>query len=331
MLVRELGLDSLSSLKQLVEEEGYLPHVEPADVPLTQELQLRLCVELGERYPAEGCHFWPPNTISALMNWETICALLGRLPLHVRNRIAKFHPEKGTPMRGIAMAKAATAAPVTRPPIQPAPTSLAKAATASPATSKMDDVMETDAITVIDSHAHLDVLLGRRRCDTLTQFGSTQDLNQGGTLVFEGVVVNFVYPEHWERAARISGDSKVYCTYGVHPRRINPCSPVHLWIPRLERLSTTEKCVGVGEVGLDNTTSSPTEQASQRRFLTEVLDKVFRPSIHVLVLHYRDNGDGAPARDTLQILTKKGLTDARIHRHCFSGTQNELVEDQQSS
>ena len=74
MLVRELGLPSLSSLKQLVEEEGYLPHVEPADVPLTQELQLRLCVELGERYPTEGCRFRPPNTISALMNWETICA-----------------------------------------------------------------------------------------------------------------------------------------------------------------------------------------------------------------------------------------------------------------
>ena len=216
MLVRELGLPSLSSLKQLVEEEGYLPHVEPADVPLTQELQLHLCVELGECYPAEGCHFRPPNTILALMNWETICALLGRLPLHVRNRIAKFHPEKGTPMNGIAMAtavsarppvqsqpvstslaKAATAAPLTRPPIQPAPTSLAKAATAAPANSKMDDIMETDAMTVIDSHAHLDVLLGRRRCDTLNQFGSTQDLNQGGTLVLEGVVANFVYPDHW--------------------------------------------------------------------------------------------------------------------------------------
>ena len=181
-------------------------------------------------------------------------------------------------------------------------------------------------MTIIDSHAHLDVLLGRRRCDTLAQFGSIQDLNQGGTLILEEVVANFVYPEHWESAARISGDSKVYCTYGVHPRRINPCSPSHLWIPRLKRLSTTEKCVGIGEVGLDYTTSSPTEQASQRRFLEEVLDKVFRPSIHVLVLHCRDNGDGAAARDTLQILTRKGLANAKIHRHCFSGTQNELVE-----
>ena len=186
MLV-ELGLPSFSSLKQLVKEEGYLPRVEPADVPLTQELQLRLCVELGERYPTEGCRFRLPNTISALMNWETICALLGRLPLHVRNRISKFHSEKGTPMRATATSTAVSA----RPPVQlqPASTSLAKAATAAPVTSKMDDDgMQTDAMTVIDSHAHLDVLLGRRRCDTLTQLGSTQDLNQGGTLVLEGVV-----------------------------------------------------------------------------------------------------------------------------------------------
>ena len=68
MMVQELGFPLLSILKQLVEKEGYLPAVEATDVPLTQELQLRLCMELGECYPTEGCCFKPPNTISAMMN-----------------------------------------------------------------------------------------------------------------------------------------------------------------------------------------------------------------------------------------------------------------------
>ena len=44
----------------------------------------------------------------------------------------------------------------------PTQTSLAKFATAPPVTLKVDgNGMDTDAMTVIDSHTHLDVLLGR--------------------------------------------------------------------------------------------------------------------------------------------------------------------------
>jgi Tat protein secretion system quality control protein TatD with DNase activity len=43
-----------------------------------------------------------------------------------------------------------------------------------------------------------------------------------------------------------------------------------------------------------------------------------------VVLHCRDNGTGQAASKTLQVIKETGLTDLKYHRHCFTGTYEEL-------
>jgi Tat protein secretion system quality control protein TatD with DNase activity len=45
-----------------------------------------------------------------------------------------------------------------------------------------------------------------------------------------------------------------------------------------------------------------------------------------VVLHCRDNGTGQAASKTLQVTKETGLTDLKYHRHCFTGTYEELLE-----
>ena len=45
-----------------------------------------------------------------------------------------------------------------------------------------------------------------------------------------------------------------------------------------------------------------------------------------VVLHCTDDGTGQAASKTLQVIKETGLTAFKYHRHCFTGTYEELLE-----
>ena len=96
------------------------------------------------------------------------------------------------------------------------------------------------------------------------------------------------------------------------------------------------EAVGIGEVGLDLTTSCRHKFCSmgsksacraekikaQEQFLRLCLQLAKREN-KVLVLHVRDDGSGKAAFDVLELIKELKMTDHPIHRHCFIGGEKE--------
>ena len=93
-----------------------------------------------------------------------------------------------------------------------------------------------------------------------------------------------------------------------------------------KRLEVHVRKIGLCEVGLDSYINTCRESHRiQHHFLRQVSD-LFIPQKHVLVLHCRDQGDGAASTQVLQLLTEKIPTDSRIHFHCFLGKLCQVTE-----
>ena len=108
--------------------------------------------------------------------------------------------------------------------------------------------------------------------------------------------------------------------------------------PGETELLRDERCVGLGEVGLDysgncrqhlNSQCDCTQNFhdQQKKFLREVLPWA-KELNKTLVIHCRGRRkeDGSAASDVLAILQELGLTKLQIYRHCFLGTEDELKE-----
>lgn len=177
----------------------------------------------------------------------------------------------------------------------------------------------------IDSHIHIDMITK----DKL--LGVEQTLMELSNLPFlQLAIANFVYPSSWMKIEDTCLDSRFVYTIGIHPHMTKGCK----MSPRdfLDVVKSEEKCVGIGEVGLDYTTScrchehhgsSQKEKCrkekikSQKAFLEDLL-----PQLHVVktVLVIHTNGEGA-AMDMIKMLEKHDLKNQAIHWHCFSGDQ----------
>ena len=198
-----------------------------------------------------------------------------------------------------------------------------------PFLSPVFNLLPGPEIKFVDSHCHLDKIIQTIGVDRL----SILEFNLSP---LQFCVSNFVFPTRWKLIKYFKNLRFIHSTIGVHP---------HAVIPGEEQRQVTEVAhhlkggdfIGVGEVGLDfyscRCRCTPTctivnacieqKKQAQRLFLREVLPLAKKHDL-TLVLHCRDDGDGAAAREVLNLLKETKLTELRIHRHCFTGSVDEM-------
>ena len=259
--------------------------------PGFSEEQCELLFQLSKSYNLDipdTFNARPPNSIASMLHWEILINLMRILTQGVREEIISFQDE-GIPTDNTVKA----------------PTSF----------------------EFIDTHGHLDMLLTRTRQDALKDLENTTEIQESEVKLL-GIVSNFVYPHHWKSYKAISKDERVKISFGIHPRMFVYHSQIKNYLQELETLLVLPNVVGIGEVGLGLTGTTPRQQKVQFSFLEQVL-QLFRQPKHynkVLILHCRDHNDGQAAKKVLDLIRKLELQHLKIHRHCFTGTSSEVVE-----
>ena len=165
----------------------------------------------------------------------------------------------------------------------------------------------TDALTLIDSHAHLDFdkfqddfdgVLDRAR-----EAGVVQIVTIGASDGFESN----------ERAIAIAeAHPHIFATVGIHPHDASVASDDIF--ARIREMADHPKVVAIGETGLDYhyNNSPPEVQRSVFRRFVQMAREVSMP----IVIHTRDAEE-----DTVQILREEGASEVGGILHCFSGTR----------
>ena len=181
-------------------------------------------------------------------------------------------------------------------------------------------------VPISDAHFHLDMLRKSTQLPSLQQIETAVTF---GTelLPLQVAVTNYVYPSSWSQVLEVEEDDRLYFTIGLHPHMVEYSVSISYLLSFLSH----PKCVGVGEIGLDYTSScrcrdhrSRSEQERckvqklqrQEDFLASLL-----PSLHnrncTVVIH--TNGKGADQR-MVDLLQKNGLANHHVHWHCFTGS-----------
>lgn len=105
----------------------------------------------------------------------------------------------------------------------------------------------------------------------------------------------------------------LYCAVGFHPEEL---SRTTVDIPSLENLAKNEKCVAIGEIGLDYYWNKENKEVQKKGFIEQIL--LAKELSLPIIVHDRDAHG-----DTLEILKKykpKGVV------HCFSGSMEMAKE-----
>lgn len=184
----------------------------------------------------------------------------------------------------------------------------------------------------IDSHCHLDKIM-----ETETRKFSVvkADLSLGKPNL-QFCISNFVFPRRWFTMEVLLSEPLVKKTIGVHPHAVEP-GKEQKQVSMVADMLDGGGFIGVGEVGLDfhfgYCKCSPPckskeacigrKRKAQLLFLHGVLPLANQHNL-TLVLHCRDNGDGAALKEVRNILISKRLTHLRIHLHCFIGSLQEM-------
>jgi TatD DNase family protein len=190
-----------------------------------------------------------------------------------------------------------------------------------------------DRLAVCDTHCHLDRTLSTRTYNLkslkdleehLSERARTHDAN------LHFVVSNFCDPETWHDIPRLIDDERIFYTIGVHPKKAQPLSDAQQ--EELKRLLDNPKCVGLGEVGLDEThhngpvpdgcrTCREQEENLKLQLRLENWDE------SAIVLHCRP---ATPDRQSevykrcLNILKDSRVRDTTpIHLHSFTGSSED--------
>ena len=242
----------------------------------------------------------PPDQFLSLTHWRVLLEILSRLSPAERENFRKY--EVQMTFGGL--------------PIGPSP------------------IQDYGSMDFVDTNAHLDKLIKNKKVSSLDEL---EGIMHCRNLHLSTVVANYVYPNLWQKAQehqRHDMCERIAYTFGIHPHFVKEQNPLE----RLKELLRDERCVGLGEVGLDysgNCRQHPNSQCDctqnfhdqQKKFLREVLPWA-KELNKTLVIHCRgrQKEDGSAASDVLAILQELGLAKLRIHRHCFLGTKDELKE-----
>jgi TatD DNase family protein len=160
---------------------------------------------------------------------------------------------------------------------------------------------------IFDTHAHYnDKAFNEDRANLLDSF------SESGIL---GVINCGTNIEESKKSIQLAENYDfVYCAVGFHPEDISTASENYL--SEIKELAMHEKCVAIGEIGLDYYWVKDNKE-EQKRFFTEQLALANELSLPVII-HSRD-----AHADTLEILKKhrpKGVL------HCFSGSVEVMNE-----
>ncbi|MDR1400804.1 MAG: TatD family hydrolase [Endomicrobium sp.] len=156
---------------------------------------------------------------------------------------------------------------------------------------------------IIDTHAHVvDV-----RFDSDREVVIRNAFSSGVKAIFEiACEVNY-----WDKALELSKRDDIFASFGIHPNNVSRV--IHGDFDRLETLVKNEKCIAIGEIGLDYHYSSSMENANFQRELfikqVDIANKYNKP----VIIHCRDAYE-----DMIDIL-EKYKTVSRGVVHCFSG------------
>ena len=146
--------------------------------------------------------------------------------------------------------------------------------------------------SIIDSHMHFDICFRRLEGPPVPPEDSSLDLLESRVGIenvdVKTVIANYAFPKQWSVARGHllnDQDNHVYATLGVHPNAAWECGDKKT--DEWSRSLTIEKCVGIGEVGLDflemcrchlkigsRCSCVEARQDSQRRILPKLLSLV---------------------------------------------------------
>ena len=322
-LSERLQRPGLASLHLLVHERTLYPEcLVNLNLFTAKELDLFNQVDkniLGLGTPIRH-KFSPPKGVISLMHWTILLSLLDLLKKEDQDEFQNYCIPKLPSGEDIPEAEEAAAAAPPPPPV------------------------EVRLPSLIDSHMHLDICFRRLEGPSVPSEDSSLDLLESRVGIenvnVKTVIANYVFPKQWSMACGHilnDQDNRVYATFGIHPNAAWECGDEKL--DKLNRLLTIEKCVGIGEVGLDfleicrcHLKRGPrcrcveARQASQRRILPKLLSLACQHK-KTLVIHTRGKNEGSDAADeTLHFIRRFGASNLRIHCHCFQGSEKEVRE-----
>ena len=165
---------------------------------------------------------------------------------------------------------------------------------------------------IADGHLHLTRMLDRFRVRQIDELKPDEE-----NIKVSVVINNCVFPNCRRRYREAVSDSRVWFTFGQHPR----LTDYHFDEVSLDRLIQHSRCVGVGECGLDFNGEHPPSVSAQE----ELLHKHLRLAIKhekVVVLHLRPGNGFSLERvynDCLLILQSVLSRDHPVYLHCFTG------------
>lgn len=185
----------------------------------------------------------------------------------------------------------------------------------------------------VDAHFHLDLTCNRLRFRNFQQLNEAIARTDGPGFLYG--VANFVFSGNWYKWQSYIGDNmSIFASFGIHPHEA-----IHGLTDKqrtdLEVLLKEERCVALGEIGLDFTTRCrhyPCEHPFQCiRRMREAQEAVFVELMMMaearslpIILHCRDGGDGSALRRVMDLIVQHRCCHLPIHLHCFIGDQEQL-------
>lgn len=129
------------------------------------------------------------------------------------------------------------------------------------------------------------------------------------------------------KAAKLEALPRLYFTAGVHPHHAKTCDGSTL--AALTELAALERCVAIGECGLDYDRMF-TPRATQMEWCRKQVELAVSIGMP-LFLHERDRGveKGGPLgshQDLLNILDECNVESSRVCVHCYTGSREDLVD-----
>jgi TatD DNase family protein len=157
---------------------------------------------------------------------------------------------------------------------------------------------------IIDTHAHI----SDSRFDDDREVVIKKAFDCGIEKIFE-IACEMRY---WDRALELSKQDNIFLSFGIHP--IETIKAAREDYSKLQTLIQDEKCIAVGEIGLDyHYESSPQNINIQKKSFLKQINIAVKHS-KTVIIHCRDAYD-----EVIDFLKKyKNVVKGVIH--CFSGT-----------
>ena len=160
-------------------------------------------------------------------------------------------------------------------------------------------------MTFVDTHCHLDDPKLRPDFESVVKEYKAQGV---------GIVINVGCDAATSAIVKEQAESvsAMYFTAGIHPMDVKDAKPD--WADRITELATTEKCVAIGEIGLDYYWDKTFTEKQKEFFVAQLeLAKTLKLPVNI---HVRD-----AMGDAVELLTQNaGLLTYGGIMHCFSGS-----------